>query len=99
MRDTPRTDSDDRPYPSPEHAQRIVFEGCECAVMAPEDYEALYNHARQLERELASAKIGAARYEYLRKIHPSDYSKLYKDCLYQDLNFDAEVDRRGMCHE
>ena len=42
------------------------------------------------------AKLGAARYEYLRKLHPSDYSKLYKDCLFQDLNFDAEVDRRKM---
>jgi len=54
MIDTPRTDRDDRPYPSPEHTQRIQFEGCECVVMAPEDYESLYDHARQLERELAA---------------------------------------------
>lgn len=50
-RETPETDSDHRPYPLPEHAQRIRFEGCECVVMAPEDYEALYTHARNLERQ------------------------------------------------
>jgi len=50
-RPTPETDSDSRPYPLPEHAQRIRFEGCECVVMAPEDYEALYAHARNLERQ------------------------------------------------
>lgn len=52
---TPRTDADNREYPSPEYAQRIQFEGCGCVVMAPEDYEALYEHARTLERELAEA--------------------------------------------
>lgn len=52
---TPRTDRDDRPYPSPEYAQLIQFEGSTCVVMAPEDYEALYEHARQLERELIAA--------------------------------------------
>lgn len=56
MSDTPRTDAESRPYPSPEHAQRIVFEGCQRFVMAPEDYEALYEHARQLERELQDAQ-------------------------------------------
>jgi len=52
---TPRTDSC-VDWPSPEYTQRIQFEGCTCAVMAPEDYEALYKHAQQLERELADAK-------------------------------------------
>lgn len=51
--DTPRTDADCRQYPSPEYAQRIIFEGCECVVLAPEDYESLYEHARTLERELS----------------------------------------------
>jgi hypothetical protein len=54
MSDTPRTDRDDRPYPLPEYTQHIQFEGCDCVVMSPEDYEALYEHARQLERELAA---------------------------------------------
>ena len=49
---------------------------------------------RQLERELAAAQIGAARYEYLRKLNPRDFFDLYSDCLIKDLNFDAEVDRR-----
>ena len=39
MSDTPRTDA----------MQRIIFEGCECIVAAPEDIEAL-------ERELAEAR-------------------------------------------
>jgi hypothetical protein len=34
--------------PTPEYTQRITFEGAECAVMAPEDYEALWNYARAL---------------------------------------------------
>jgi len=50
--------------------------------------------ARQLERELSEAQIGSARYEYLRKLRPSDAAKLWKDCAFQGLNFDAEVDRR-----
>jgi hypothetical protein len=50
--------------------------------------------SRQLERELTAAQIGAARYEYLRKLRPSDAAKLWKDCAFQGLNFDAEVDRR-----
>lgn len=49
MSKTPDTDSEDRGYPSPEHAQRIQFEGCECVVMSPEEYESLYGRARQLE--------------------------------------------------
>ena len=56
MSDTPRTDADDRNYPSPEYAQRIRFEGNECVVMHPEEYESLYEKARQLERELNAAK-------------------------------------------
>lgn len=54
--DTPETDAEDRPYPSPEHAQRIRFEGNECVVMYPEEYEALYEKARKLERERDEAR-------------------------------------------
>ena len=53
--DTPWTDADDRQYPLPEYAQRIQFEGRECVVMSPEEYEALYRHACQLERVAAQA--------------------------------------------
>ncbi len=55
MSDTPMVDADDRNYPSPEYAQRIRFEGNECVVMYPEEYESLYEKARQLERELNAA--------------------------------------------
>jgi hypothetical protein len=49
---------------------------------------------RQLERELTAAQIGAARYEYLRRLNSRELFDLYYDCLIKDLNFDAEVDRR-----
>jgi len=58
---TPRTDSSGD-WPSPEHTQRIQFEGWTCAVMAPEDYEALYKHAQQLERELNKAHVTIGQY-------------------------------------
>ena len=50
--------------------------------------------ARQLERELNEANIGAARYEYLRTLNKREFAALVDECLYQDLNFDTEVDRR-----
>lgn len=31
--------------PHPDYVQHIVFEGCDCVVLAPEDYEALYIRA------------------------------------------------------
>jgi hypothetical protein len=127
--DTPRTDADDRPYPSPDYTQHINFEGCDSVVMPPEEYAALYEHARQLERELASvtkgsleleeerdeldrelqesdrranslerelteAKIGAARYEYIRKLNPREFTALSLFCVTADVRFDEEVDRR-----
>jgi hypothetical protein len=49
---------------------------------------------RQLERELTAAQIGAARYEYLRGLSPMAYRNLWKDCMFDDVIFDAEVDRR-----
>jgi len=42
--------------PTPEHAQHIQFEGCDCVVMSPEEYEALYLHA-QHETARADARI------------------------------------------
>lgn len=50
--------------------------------------------ARKLERELTAVQIGAARYEYLRRLNPREYQDLWKECTRNDLNFDAEVDRR-----
>lgn len=70
MNDTPRTDRDDRPYPSPEHAQHIRFEGNDCLVMHPEEYEALYEQSRQLERELAAEKDASEQLEMMaNKLH------------------------------
>ena len=50
--------------------------------------------ADRLESELAKAKLDAARYQYLRALNKCEFASLIDDCLYQDLNFDAEVDRR-----
>lgn len=50
--------------------------------------------ARQLERELAAAQIGAARYEFVRTLCPAHFRDLWWDCMRNHMNFDAEVDRR-----
>lgn len=55
MSDTPRTDGDYKEWSSPEHLQLIQFEGNTCCVMAPEDYELLFEHAITIDRELAAA--------------------------------------------
>lgn len=65
MSDTPRTDGDHRLYPLPEHAQRIMFDGSPCLAIAPEEYECLFEHARQLERELNEANDRAERMQAL----------------------------------
>ena len=61
MSDTPRTDADNQQYPQPECAQQIRFEGYDCVVMRLEKYKVLYEHARQLERELAAMTAYADR--------------------------------------
>jgi len=43
-------------WPTPEHAQHIQFEGCDCVVMSPEEYEELYRYSERLGRDLAAAK-------------------------------------------
>lgn len=50
--------------------------------------------ADRLESELANARLDAARYKYLRALNKCEFALLIDDCLYQDLNFDTEVDRR-----
>lgn len=58
----PRVDTDGREYPHPDHAQIIQFEGCDCVVMSPEDYQSLWDVACQLERELNEANSGKKKY-------------------------------------
>ena len=48
--DTPRTNAC-QGWPHPHHVEHIRFEGCDVLAVAPEDYEALFEHARTLERE------------------------------------------------
>lgn len=50
--------------------------------------------ARQLERELAKAQLDAARYQYLRTLNKREFAALVDECLFENLKFDAEVDRR-----
>ncbi len=80
MSDTPRTDAVVHPF--------IGSDG-----VSVEECDALLTLARQLERELAAAQIGAARYEYLRRLNPREYQDMWKECMRNNLNFDAEVDR------
>lgn len=60
MSDTPRTDAPlsetSEDWPRPQYAQEISFEGRGCVVMAPEEYEALFNYAQKLECDLASTR-------------------------------------------
>ena len=39
-------------FPLPVHIEHIVFEGRDCAVLSPEEYETLHEHARTLESQL-----------------------------------------------
>ena len=50
--------------PSPEHAQRIVFEGCDSVVIAPEDYDALRTYAQRVTAELAAIREALAGADY-----------------------------------
>ena len=52
MSDAPRTESSAE-WPRPDHAQQIWVEGCGCVVMSPEEYQALYDFAKELEREIS----------------------------------------------
>jgi hypothetical protein len=72
---TPRTESGE--WPTPEYAQRIMFEGCDSVVMAPEDYEALYELARTLERENADLRAQLA--EVKEALAGDDYASLPSD--------------------
>ena len=85
--DTPRTDRDDRPYPSLEHAQHIRFEGNDCVVMHPEEYEALYEQSRQLERELAAVTADLKFRRELGALQQQEYDKVTaeRDVLRADL--------------
>ena len=42
--------------PSPEHTQHIQFEGCDCVVMSPEEYESLWNAHKALLSALQVAQ-------------------------------------------
>ena len=48
----------------------------------------------QLREEIQRLKIGAARYEYLRKLNPREFTALTLFCVTADVRFDEEVDRR-----
>ena len=50
--------------------------------------------ADRLEHELANARLDAARYQYIRTLNKREFAALMDECLFEDLNFDTEVDRR-----
>lgn len=51
-------------FPSPDHIQHIQFEGCDSIVLAPEEYESLYNRATQLWELLDAHRELRRIYEY-----------------------------------
>lgn len=89
-----------------QHAVEEAADGLKYAIRAREEalrlereVQALRNkvtrlEADRLEHELANARLDAARYKYLRALNKCEFASLIDDCLYQDLNFDTEVDRR-----
>lgn len=100
---------DQNPLSASEWAQHAVEEaadGLKYAIRAKEEalrlereVQALRDkvtrlEADRLEHELANARLDAARYKYLRALNKCEFASLIDDCLYQDLNFDTEVDRR-----
>lgn len=48
----------------------------------------------QLMEEIQRLKEGAARYEYLRKLNPREFTALTLFCITADARFDEEIDRR-----
>lgn len=89
-----------------QHALEEAADGLKYAIRAKEEalkleqeVQALRDkvtrlEADRLEHELANARLDAARYKYLRALNKCEFALLIDDCLYQDLNFDTEVDRR-----
>lgn len=49
---------------------------------------------RECLEEVGRLKDGAARYEYLRKLNPREFTMLTLFCVTADVHFDTEVDRR-----
>lgn len=97
MSDTPRTDADVAAghYPSPESAERIMFDGTQRVAISPEDYECLFDSARTLERELAAANAKVKRLEeagdrMLEVLHGDEgqpFSGWIADALEVELNW------------
>lgn len=97
MSDTPRTDEAEL-WGAPQYAEHITFEGCDCVVMPPEEYEALFEHARTLKRELAAVtaerdalRADARRYQWLRDKAPEKWAT-WADERDQDNCDSGEID-------
>lgn len=61
-----------------------------------EEFEALLgtNDVETGVERVKEAQKGAARYEYVRKLVPVTFRDLWEECVFKNVNFDAEVDRR-----
>lgn len=57
--------ADEQLWPTPRYAEEIVFEGCARLVIAPEEYEALYNAHEALRWQLAARDAEVTRLRYL----------------------------------
>lgn len=49
---------------------------------------------RDCLEEIGRLKSGAARYEYVRKLNPREFTMLTMFCVTSNVHFDIEVDRR-----
>lgn len=88
--------------PSPEHIQHIRFEGCDCVVMSPEEYEALHEyvtklraHAAALQAERDAMREDAERYRWLRNQYEDRPYAVFAwddDCAIGNAELDAAID-------
>lgn len=69
-------------WPSPEHLQLIQFEGCTVAVIPPEDYEDLFEHARRLGELLAAERLRREHVEGICETYRAKASQEHQRRLY-----------------
>lgn len=86
---TPRTDADNRSYPLPKHLQLIQFEGSTCGVIAPEEYEELYNLACAKDVELALLKRANGEMRETLQLCSNTFWKLLPEPEDEDTRYGA----------
>lgn len=56
------------------------------------EYEQMTDRIKELESQLAEAKKGTARYEFIRKLHPHEFACLWRKNINGEGLFDDLID-------